>query len=153
MLMLRKVHNRILALWKLCLSFRKDDWELGDYPVAVKEQQNDPAFQNKRGKPRKFMAFIVNWGLAGFGDTENEAIRDLAKNFASAKVAKERTHTATPRPGTDVDIPVEFSSSERVNAHPELAGDFIDRVLGLGWAWISDESTLWDFPPENRRRV
>ena len=30
-------------------------------------------------------------------------------------------------------------------AHPELAEDFVRRVLGLDWAWISDESSLWDF--------
>ncbi|MBZ5549345.1 MAG: hypothetical protein LAO22_15535, partial [Acidobacteriia bacterium] len=34
---------------------------------------------------------------------------------------------------------------ERVSAHPELAEDFVYRVLELDWAWISDESSLWDF--------
>ena len=34
---------------------------------------------------------------------------------------------------------------ERVNAHRDLADHFIQRVLGLEDAWISDESSLWDF--------
>ncbi len=52
-----------------------------------------------------------------------------------------------PRPGTHV--PVKFADSGRVNAHPELAADFIHRVLKLDWAWISDQSSLWDFHSED----
>lgn len=48
-----------------------------------------------------------------------------------------------PRPGTHV--PIEFAANERVEAHRALADDFINRVLELDWAWISDESSLWDF--------
>lgn len=33
----------------------------------------------------------------------------------------------------------------RVGQHSELAKDFVKRVLALDWAWISDESSLWDF--------
>ncbi len=40
---------------------------------------------------------------------------------------------------------LEFASRNRVSAHPDLAEDFIRRVLGLDWAFISDESSLWDF--------
>ncbi len=32
-----------------------------------------------------------------------------------------------------------------MDANPELAEDFVRRVLNLDWAWISDESSLWDF--------
>jgi hypothetical protein len=32
-----------------------------------------------------------------------------------------------------------------MSANPELANDFIRRVLSLDRAFISDESTLWDF--------
>jgi hypothetical protein len=31
------------------------------------------------------------------------------------------------------------------DAHPDLTEDFVRRVLNLDWAWISDESSLWDF--------
>ncbi len=40
---------------------------------------------------------------------------------------------------------LEFASRTRVSAHPELVEDFIRRVLNLDWAFISDESSLWDF--------
>ena len=40
---------------------------------------------------------------------------------------------------------LEFAPRQRVSAHPELAEDFIRRVLNLDWAYISDESSLWDF--------
>jgi hypothetical protein len=48
-----------------------------------------------------------------------------------------------PRPG--VRVPVEFASQQEVSEHSELAGDFVRRVLKLDWAFISDESSLWDF--------
>jgi len=48
-----------------------------------------------------------------------------------------------PRPGTKV--PIEFAPSTRVYADQGLAEDFIRRVLGLEWAFISDQSSLWDF--------
>ena len=42
-------------------------------------------------------------------------------------------------------MPIEFATSNRVSQHSELAKDFFQRVLGIDWAWISDESSLWDF--------
>jgi hypothetical protein len=41
--------------------------------------------------------------------------------------------------------PLEFASQERVKANQDLSEEFIRRVLNLDWAWISDESSLWDF--------
>jgi hypothetical protein len=41
--------------------------------------------------------------------------------------------------------PIEFASQVRVSVNGELSEDFIRRVLGLDEAWISDESSLWDF--------
>jgi hypothetical protein len=76
--------------------------------------------------------------MTGGGDTTQEALRELGKRFESAKARK-----PLPRPGTHV--PVEFASGQKIDAHRELAADFIRRVLNLDWAWISDESSLWDF--------
>ena len=45
--------------------------------------------------------------------------------------------------------PSNLPSSDRVSADPELRDDFIQRVLGLDWAFVSDESTLWDFHSES----
>jgi len=44
--------------------------------------------------------------------------------------------------------PISSCSSERVNTYPLLLENFVHRVLGSEWAFISDESTLWDFHGE-----
>jgi hypothetical protein len=61
-------------------------------------------------------------------------------DYRSRKSEKQQEASSA---GTHVEI--DFASRERVDAHPELAEDFIRRVLNLDWAWISDESSLWDF--------
>lgn len=38
--------------------------------------------------------------------------------------------------------------SRAVNEYEALSEDFIHRVLDLDWAWISDQSSLWDFNEE-----
>jgi hypothetical protein len=138
--------NQLHALRKLCLSVRKRDWELSDYPVVVREQEVDPNYSGKRLKQYRYIASIVNWAPAGAGETEQEAIQALDTSLASAKAERVRSGRSLPRPGTRV--PVEFSSQERVGAHPALAENFIQCVLNLDWAWISDESSLWDFHRE-----
>ncbi|MGB0065494.1 MAG: hypothetical protein WBP85_13680 [Terracidiphilus sp.] len=67
----------------------------------------------------------------------------LGEKFAKRKSDRLRKGKPIPRPG--VTVPIEFVSQDRVNAHAELAPDFIHRVLGLPSAWISDGSSLWDF--------
>ena len=39
----------------------------------------------------------------------------------------------------------DLAARKRIDQHPELAEDFIRRVLELPWAFISDESSLCDF--------
>lgn len=80
--------------------------------------------------------------MAGGGNPRLEALGDLRKNFERFKA----TNKDLPRPGTKV--PVKFAASTRVDRHAELAKDFIKRVLGIQWAWISDESSLGDFHEE-----
>lgn len=138
------IRNRALTIWKLCASFVKRDWEFRDYPVTVKEQPVESSAAGTRLKPQHFMAFILGWGLAGTGNTKEDALRELQKVFANVKAERNRTGERLPRPGTAV--PVKFAASERVNAHPDLSADFIQRVLGLDWAWISDESSPLGFP-------
>jgi hypothetical protein len=71
---------------------------------------------------------------------------DLRQNFES--VAQRRKKEALPaiRPGAS--WPIEFASQEKVSTDESLSEDFIRNVLGLDWAWISDESSLWDFHTE-----
>jgi hypothetical protein len=135
--------NRIKAFWKFCLSFRKRDWVLRDYPVWIGEQELGPELESSRFKRHQYRASVVGWTLSAWGDSPTDAMDDLNTNFETAKAGKMREDQPLPRPGTHV--PIEFSSQERVNLHPDLAQDFIQRVLELDWAWISDESSLWDF--------
>jgi hypothetical protein len=138
-----RVKNQLISAWKLCLSVRKLDWELGDYPIITREQQANPVYDGTRLQQYRYVSSIVRWGLVGLGDSEQQSLQKLQSNFAAAKIERLRTGKPLPRPGTRV--PVEFASQERVNAHSELAQDFIRRVLELECAWISDESSLWDF--------
>jgi hypothetical protein len=91
----------------------------------------------------RYTVSIVNWHLAGSGDSREEALESLDATFQAEKLKKEGTGDPLPRPG--VHVPIVFASQERVHAHSALADDFIDRVLILDGAWISDESSLWDF--------
>jgi hypothetical protein len=77
--------------------------------------------------------------MSGSADTRLEAIEQLRNNFDRFKATK----PSLPRPGTKV--PIEFAGSDRAGQHSELAKDFVKRVLDVDWAWISDESSLWDF--------
>jgi hypothetical protein len=39
----------------------------------------------------------------------------------------------------------DFAARKRIEQHPDLEKDFINRILELPRAFISDESSLWDF--------
>ena len=81
----------------------------------------------------------MNWpGPSGGGDSKSEALAAIRKNVDEFK-----HNNKLPRPGTKV--LVQFASTKRVDGHSALAKDFIKRVLELDWAFISDESSLWDF--------
>jgi hypothetical protein len=92
------------------------------------------------------VASVVNWSLTGTGESQQEAFEDLSETFAAVKSEKERSGKVIPRPGTRV--PISLAARDRVDTHSELADEFILRILGLESAWISDESSLWDFNGE-----
>jgi len=143
---LDSIKETIAASWKLFLSFRKRDWELRDYPIVMRIQDtgNDLEFTAPRFVRHRYVARVVKWwSLSGGGDTPEAAMRDLASNFEQITAQGRREGEPLPRPG--MIVPVEFTSQERVNTQTELAEDFVRRVLGLDWAWISDGSSLWDF--------
>ena len=138
-----RFNNQIFALWKFCLSFRKRNWELKDYPVRIRNQNTGQEFKAPRFKQYRYIAYIVNWALSGGGDSREAAMSDLNAKLEEARINKKQQAMPLPRPGTNV--PIEFGAQERISIHSELANDFIRRVLNLDWAWISDESSLWDF--------
>lgn len=110
-------------------------WKLG-------ELADDEALNGGRGIPR-YTIDIVNWWLSGTGETVEEARADLEERFRKAKAEKASVGEPLPRPGSRV--PITFAENETVRLYPELSQDFVHRVLQLDWAWISDESSLWDF--------
>jgi hypothetical protein len=144
---LRNLRNQILSSWKWLLSFGKTDWSLNDYPIAVRKQVGIEPDTPSRLKLVPYSASIVKWhALSGSGDTADEALADLQRNFEQQKAAKHTNHQQLPRPGTHVEL--EFAANERVAAHRELADDFIQRVLEMEWAYITDASSLWHFHGE-----
>jgi hypothetical protein len=131
------------ASWKLCLSFRKRDWKLSDYPISIRTQESDPAQIGTRRYVPPYAASIVNWHLTGTGGSKPEALQSLEAAFEVVKAERRISGDPLPRPGTRV--PIKFASCDRVDSHLDLKVDFVHRVLGFEWAFISDESSLWDF--------
>ncbi len=140
------IQLRARNAWKYCLSFFEKDWNLNDYPILVTEQDPDPAYSAPRFRQDRFKANILNWPMTGQGNSRESALRELNQHFGLAKQEREVKGEPLPRPGSL--MPIEFARTERVHSHPELADDFIRRVLGFEWAWISDDSSLWDFHTE-----
>lgn len=141
---LTRLKHKGLALAKFCLSFRRSDWQFTDYPIVVRESDYGAyPTDSPRFKPVPYSAFIVNWGLVATGNTQAEALSVLEATFREVKMERLRKSEPLPRPGATV--PVQVAPAERVDAYPELAEDFIRRVLELDWALITDQSSLWDF--------
>ena len=130
---------QLRAFWARAASYLKKDWTLDDYPIYVRFNPIPEPARSGRLKPLPWFASIVNWpGPSGGGDSKAEALAAIRKNFDEFKL-----NNKLPRPGTKVQV--RFSSTKRIDCHGALADDFIQRVLGLDWAWISDDSTLFDF--------
>jgi hypothetical protein len=141
-----RIRNHTLAAWKWCLSFRKLDWELNDYPIGTTEQDPDPAYSAPRFSQHRYRAYIINWAVTGSGDTPEQAKVNLEQTFVALRRNRRLEGKAPIRPGANG--PLEFASQEKVSTNSALSDDFIQRILGLEWAWISDESSLWDFHAE-----
>jgi predicted RNase H-like HicB family nuclease len=128
------------ALWMLFASVFKREWAIDDYPVRLRFQPVPEPSQASRLKPIPWTASVINWpAMSGQGNTKQEALAELRRRFEQYK-AKEKK---LPRPG--IKVPIEFAVSRRVERYPELAKEFFHQILEVDWAWISDESSLWDF--------
>jgi len=146
-----RMRNRIFAAWKRLLSFRKPAWTVDDYPIRVMRREPDATFSAPRFSQHLYLAYIVNGAITGSGNTPTEAMACLRQNFES--ILQRRKEEALPaiRPGAN--WPIEFAAHEKVSADESLSEDFIQKVLGLNWAWISDESRLWDFHTEQTNEL
>jgi hypothetical protein len=128
------------AVWAFLASMFKREWTIDDYPIRLSFTSTTEPLRKSRLKPLPWTASVINWsGMAGSANSRQEALAELRRNFDRFKATKPNL----PRPGSKV--PVGFAASVRVDRHSELEKDFVKRVLDLDWAWISDESTLWDF--------
>lgn len=134
-----ELRHRCRMKWKYWLSFLKKDWQLRDYPVRVRPFATHPDPPGSRWHTPRYEAMIEGWHLFGLGDTKAEARGQLAAAFARAKAGP----SPIPRPG--VLVPFDFASTERIDAHGALVDDFLDRVLGVKAAWVSDLSSLGEF--------
>lgn len=141
-----RLSDQLLMFWKRCLSFRKPGWEFSDYPTVIRAQKIDPKFPASRFTQNLYAARILGWHISAGGDTKKDAKTALEAEFAASRLSHAERGEALPRPG--VQVPIKFGSQERIKSHEELADDFIQRVLGLPWAWVSDGSSLWDFHSE-----
>jgi hypothetical protein len=138
--MLTKFALKVRAAWMFFTSLFKNEWAIDDYPIQTLFQHVSESSQASRQKLIPWTANVINWpSMSGHGNTKKEALETLRKNFDRFKANRNEL----PRPGTKV--PIEFALNNRVSQHSELAKDFFQRVLEIDWAWISDESSLWDF--------
>ena len=131
---------------KYLFSFRKNEWNLSDYPIRFRhfKASSDDAGQG-RLQLIPWSARVINWWqMDGGGNSKAEAYSDLQAKFSKLK----EEGKSLPRPGTG--LPIEFASTIRVSIYDDTADDFFQRVLDKNYrdCWISDESCLWDFHVE-----
>jgi hypothetical protein len=121
-------------------SFLKRRWEFNDYPLECVDQgERDPKLP-ERFQHSRWRADLVNWfAVSGVGESREEAIADAKRKFTAHQASGEKMW----RPGTSPEIV--FADNQAVAEHAALRDHFIQNVLGLDWAWVSDESSLWDF--------
>lgn len=143
---LTRLRNGVAAAWKWVWSFRKREWQLSDYPIRIAKLEQDSPFRSPLFKEHDYRASIINWAVMGSGVSHKEALESLRTAFEKLRQTGKQNGTALLRPGSRAKL--EFASQDKISAHRELSEDFAHQVLGLEWAWISDESSLWDFHTE-----
>ena len=139
---LTRLRNQVAASWKWILSFWKKEWRVDDYPICIAKLESDSPFRSPRFSHHDYRASIIGWGVMGSGNTPAEAMGDLRINFESIRAKG----TITVRPGSRARV--ELASDTKISAYDGWSQDFVQRVLGLEAAWVSDESSLCDFHTE-----
>lgn len=136
-------YSRIIVSW--LASFVRSEWKPEHYPIEVRAQKGVPP-------EAMWYARVLNWpGPTGLAATQNEARAALLANLQEIATKRLGDGKRMPRPGTG--LPIEFASTDRVHADPDLLEDFITRVLGFGPGdpvFISDESSISDFGDDDR---
>lgn len=144
---------KIRSYFKYLLSFLKRDWDLADYPVIVRYQdpeKHPPPAGIGQVEPIPWFASIDKWfQMFAPGETREEALENLRQNFGTYKAK----HATLPRPGTLVEL--EMALTQQVDRFADLAHDFISKIVegvNPNFVFISDSSSLWDFPYEDKAK-
>jgi len=129
---------RIAFAW--AASFLKPDWTIHSYPLRARHFDHSGYAGPERLRPVEWSVRVLRWtGMQGHGATKEAATLNLQENFARFKLKGE----PLPRPGTFK--PIEFASGEKLQAYSEIEDEFVRHILDVEWAFLSDESSLWDF--------
>jgi hypothetical protein len=140
--------DKLKAIWKRILSYRKSNWDINDYPLRFKMQKGEPGQYNV-GELKPWSVQIINWWtMGGLGNTKEEALENLKGNFKSYLLQNK-----APRPGTLV--PLTFADTQEMDKLERVAPEFFERILGLNYyeCFISDESSLDDFGQNNNETL
>jgi hypothetical protein len=121
-------------------SFLKRRWDFDDYPLDYVDQGECDSKLPERLRHKRWRADMINWpAVSGLCESKEEALADAKKKFAAHEASGEKMW----RPGTGPGIV--FADNQAVAENAALRDHFIQNVLGFEWAWVSDESSLWDF--------
>jgi hypothetical protein len=140
--------NEVKRIIKYFLSFFRSTWKLNDYPIRVRHLEATQADADDRLVPVPWEAQIINWwAMFGSGQSVEEALADLRHKFEQFKGSGKKL----PRPGTKVAI--EFAPTTQIEQYEEMAVHFMEKILGINYynCFISDESSLWDFPTKSSK--
>ena len=132
-------------------SFFKLRWRFEDYPIDYVDQGECPPDTPARLQHKRWRADIIHWWeISGQGDSKEAALQDAKQKFARRNSSGEAMYRPGVHPGdSDPQNPkIIFPENQEIDTYPELRDDFIRNVLGLDWAWVTDQSSLWDFHSE-----
>ena len=136
----RRLRDRTVRLMKYLASFAKSDWQLGDYPIRLRENLSwSSAAVDSHLKPVRWSAQVIGWWtLSGHGDTSQAAHDQLARSFQAYRASGR----PLPRPGTDA--PIYFAATDRIAAVESLAPKFFQEILDLNYeeCLITDDQRL-----------
>lgn len=132
----RGIRNGLKKAWKRGLSYRKSTWGFSDYPITVREQRDVP-------EGSRYWARVLGLNLDETSATRVGALESLERRFETRRGELAAEGKPSPRPGTEV--PLKIAPQDRILKNDFLVNDFIERILDLPWALITDGSSLWHF--------
>ena len=136
---------------KYLLSFFKSSWTLNDYPIRYVRQDpgliTEIGFRSEGWESSRWRAQVEGWPLMfGLGETRQAAARQLQDNFSAYRESGD----PLPRPGRRVMLTFPEPKIEQIGKYESISIHFMEHILKFhGRFWISDLSSIWDFPVED----